>query len=121
GEFHHAAELDFTPPAAGHRRMKRTGKIARFRTELMLRLGETADLCGERFVSSGSGILEIGDLRIHLLERLADRRDQAVDRLLPLLEIPTRRLLHLPEDAASEIEERLVVVPQGFRGKRLEG
>ena len=109
GHLDDAAQLDLAPAAADVRAVaERADEVAGLAAQLLLRLGERAHLLGERRVGARARDLELLQLAVDLLERLLERRDEVLDRLLALVEILRRLLLQLLELGLRKLEERLL-------------
>ena len=105
-----SAELDLSPAAADVRPVaERAHEVAGLAAQLLLGLPELPHLLGERRVRTLAGDLELLELPVDLEERLLDRADEMLDRLLLLAELRGR-----------ELEERLVVAPERGRGECVE-
>src|SRR5258707_8305514 len=110
GHLDDAAQLHLAPAAAHVRAVaQRADEVARFAPQLLLRLHQLTHLLGERRVRALARDLELLQLHVHLLERLLQRRDEVLDRLLLLAELRGR-----------ELEERLIVLAQRIGGERVE-
>ena len=67
-------------------------------------------------------LLHLVQLAVHPRQRLLDRPDQVVHRPATQLQVAGRRLLKLAQFGLGQLEEGLVVLPQGLgreRGERL--
>src|SRR5882672_10699493 len=92
----------------------------RLRAQRLLRLQEGADLLRERGVRERARVLQLLDLLVHFLQRVAHGAHHLGDGDLPLLEIAVGRLGHPPERLARELQELVVVGSQGPLRERLE-
>ena len=88
GHLDDAAQLDLAPAPADVRPVaERADEVARLAAQLLLRLGELPHLRRELRVRARARDLELLELAVDLRERLLDRRDEVLDRLLALVEI----------------------------------
>ena len=102
-----AAQLDLAPAAADVRPVaERAHEVPGLAAQVLLALGEDANLCRQIRVRPRACELELLQLAVDLRERLLDRRDEVLDRLLALVEILRRLLLQLLELGLRELEER---------------
>ena len=115
-----AAQLDLAPAAADVRPVaERADEVPGLAAQILLALGEHANLRRQIRVRPRARELELLQLAVDLRERLLDRRDEVLDRLLALVEILRRVLLQLLELGLREIEERLVARRERVGGERL--
>ena len=121
GHFHHAAQLNFTPPSARARRAQGRHQLARLAAQLRLRLDQAAHLLAEPGIGSGARLLQFLDLVVHLVERFAHRGHQIGDGLLAQFQIAAGTLLGLGQGGAGQLQEGLAVARQRVGGERLEG
>ena len=115
-----AAQLDLAPAPADVRPVAQgADEVARLAAELLLPLGELANLVAQLGVRARARDLELLQLAVDLLERLLDRGDEMLDRLLALLELLGRLLLELLELGLRELQEGLVVRRERVGRERL--
>ena len=92
GHFHHAAQLDFAPAAAGLRTPQGLHQIGRLAAQVLLRFRKRADLLGQAAIGLDAALFDLLQLGVHLAQRFLDRLDQFVDGRLPLFQIALGRL-----------------------------
>src|SRR4029077_4483567 len=120
GHLDDAAELDLAPAPADVRPVaERADEVPGLAAEVLLALGEDADLGREIRVGAGARDLELLELAVDLREGLLDRRDEVLDRLFALLEILRRLLLQPLELGLRELEEGFVARGERVGGERL--
>lgn len=78
------------------------------------------ELLAERPVGTGPRLLDLSHLAVELIERLAHRLHEGLDRLPPLIEIADRLLLELAEGLPRLGEEIDAVDAEGVGRERLE-
>jgi hypothetical protein len=89
--------------------------------KLLVRRADQLELLGECGIVTVALLLDLLQLGVDLLEGVADRLHELADRLLARLEIEAGLAVLLAERALGDLEERLVVLAESFRRKRLEG
>src|SRR5579872_3504587 len=129
GHLDDALQLHLSPAPADGRIAQRLAQARRLRTqrrrllhEPLLGLEQTGDLLGHAFVGTGPRLLQLDDLGVDLVERLADGLDKLADGLLALLQLTFGHLVHLGQRLVRELQEALVVLLQRVsaeRGERL--
>ena len=87
GELDHLAQLVLAPRPARLRRAKGRHELPRLVLELRGRLAHLVDLGTERGVGIGAFALDVLHLLFDVCQRLFQRRDEQLDRLLALLQI----------------------------------
>jgi hypothetical protein len=121
GHLDDAAQLDLAPAAADVRAVAEgADEVAGLAAELLLRLGEAANLRRELRVRPRPRDLELLEPAVDLRERLLQRRHEVLDRLPALLEVGGRLLLQLLELRLRELEERPVARRERVGGQRLQ-
>ena len=120
GHLDDALELDFSPAAARRRSAQGSDELDRFALQARLRRAEALQVLGEPGVGGGARRLQVLDLAVHLVERLAERGHQLADRLLPPLQVPARRLLEPLQRRLGQVQERRVVPLERLGGESLE-
>jgi len=109
GHLDHAPKLDLAPAPADVRPVaERAHEVAGLAAKLLLGVHQLADLRAELRIGARARHLELLELPVHLLQRLGDRRDELLDRLLARLELRLR-----------EREERLALRREDVGGERL--
>ena len=121
GHLHHPAELDLAPAAAHLRRPERLDQVAGLGLKRLLGPGHRLHLLDQSGVGRDALLLHLVELAVHPRQRVVDRADQVVHRLLTLLEVRRGRLLELAQLGLGQLEEGLVVLPQRFGRERGEG
>ncbi len=86
-----------------------------------MRIGQAAHLHGQSPVSLQPGFLDLADLHIEFLQRLAHRLHQLVNGKLPPVEIAARAFLKFFQRSLGKAEECGVVALERFRRECLEG
>ena len=107
GHLDDAPQLDFAPSAADRRRPQRAHQLLRLLAEAALLLVQARDERRDLDARLGASHVALADLAIDLRQRLADRVDQLVERLLAASELAERVLLDVPELLIGELEELL--------------
>ncbi|EAU62966.1 hypothetical protein STIAU_8197 [Stigmatella aurantiaca DW4/3-1] len=121
GQLHHAPQLDLPPPPAHGGGAQGAHEAGRLGAQGFLGGGERLELLGEAAIGLGPRLLQVGDLRIHLLQGLAQGPHHGLDGALALGEVRARALLEARELKLGEFQEGLVVHPQRIGGEGLEG
>lgn len=120
GHLDDAAKLEFAPGAGVGGGAEGGGEAGGFGLELQLGGIQGTELFGEGAVGFLAGIFDGADLGVDLLEGLAERFDEGVDRLLAFVEVADGLLLEFAEGFAGEFEEGGVVAGEGVGGEGFE-
>ena len=113
--FGDAAQVHLTPAPTGLRRAQRRDQIAGLLLQLFVTLIELVDLFGQPFVGALAGHLHPVQTKLIIAQRLLQRSEQALDRLLSLRQISRGRSARLAEPGVGELEELLGALGQGLR------
>ena len=109
GELDEAAQRDLAPLAAHLGPAQRADEVARLGAQRVLARRERLELLADAAVRLAARLVELLHLALGARERLADRRDEAVDRLLARRQVAFRALGVDAQGLARELEERLGV------------
>ena len=82
GQFDHALELDFAPAAAHRRGTQRAHQVPRLLRQLVLRARQSGDQRVQPTVGLAALLLDLTDVAVHLLQRIAHRFQQGLDGLV---------------------------------------
>ena len=110
GELDEAAQRDLAPLAAHLRPAQRAHEVARLGAQGVLARRQRLELRADAAVRLAARLVELLQLALGARERLADRRDETVDRLLARGEIAFRALGLHAQGLARELQERLGVI-----------
>ena len=112
GGLDHPAQLQLAPAPADLRRAQGGDELRGLRTQLLGGLAHRRDLLQQGRVRALAAALDLADLRLDLAERLPQRPDQALDRLLALVQVAAGLGGRLLEPGLGQPDERLVVAGQ---------
>src|SRR4029078_10697569 len=117
----HSPQLDLTPAAADVGPVSQGAhQVPSLAAELALRLAQVANLDAQLRVRTGPRDLELLQLSVDLLERLRDRGQEMLDRVLALLQLLRGLLPELLELRPGQLDEGLVVRRERIRGEGLQ-
>ena len=121
GELHDFAQLHFTPLPAHARRAQRADQVLRFLLQLLLRVPDEAEHRAHARAVVDARLLDFLQLRIHLLQRVFDRRDQGAELLLPPGQIDRGFAVDVADLLIRELQKLIRGGLERGRGQRLEG
>ena len=119
-QLDHPAELDLAPAPAGVGGPERADQALGLLAERILRLGEGAELGPQRALRPLAALVQLGELSVDLLQRLAQRRHQDVDGGGARVELDLCHLLRLLQLGLRVLDEALGVGLQRVVRERLE-
>ena len=105
GHLDDAPQLDFAPAAAHRGRPQRAHELLRLFAQAALFFVQARDERRDLDARLGTRHVALADLAIDLRQRVANRRDQLVERLLTASDLADRVFLHVPELLIGELEE----------------
>ena len=108
-ELDEPAQRDLAPLAANLGPAQRAHEVARLGAQRLLARRERFELLADAAVRLAARLVELLHLALGARERFADRRDEAVDRLLARGQIALRALGVHAQGLARELEKRLGV------------
>src|SRR5690606_33555647 len=120
GKLDETTERHLAPLSAHFRSAQRVDEIASLGTQLGVTQCHRLELRLKRALRFAPGLLELLQLRIRALERLADRAHDVLDRLFAGRELAFCTLVMRAEIFARELEERLRVLPELLVGEPAE-
>jgi hypothetical protein len=104
GELDDTAQLDLAPVAANVRLAQRAHEVACLAGQRREPRAQRAHLLVEARTGRRTVLLDLGELAVHLLERLDDRLHEIGNRPLPLLQVGRRPGLVFPERCPGQAE-----------------
>ena len=121
GHLHDPLELDLAPAAADGGRAEGPDEIRRLALQSALGEGQRLELLGERCIGRGADLFDLADPAVDLFEGFLQRLDELVDRPLAGGQVVLGAFLVLLQRRLRQVEEGLVVAPEGLGGEGLEG
>ena len=108
GHLDHAPELHLAPAAAHRRRAQRPHQVGGLGAQLGLAAADRLEQRRDFGAGLDAVLLHLAELLIHLLQHVADRRDQLVERLLLAGDLGDGVLLQPRQPLVRQLEELLV-------------